>query len=287
MNYGNLNVDERYSSLVEPNLYFDNIFEPGITYNDAYQGDANSGLVKIYKQKSDGTVGASTPAGDFEDENAENELIDLRLNNAFRKSKKIHRVAANAVSYSLADQTLSTAVQDCKQGEMAAGLACLTHEGTDLGDTTAITSKNVKSMILKARIKARKGKASPNVVLASVDVFSAMLEAAGDQFTPVANDEMARSGQVGYWLGMLWKEANALEASEAVYYDHAGTKQTEDLTKVDFIMYDYMAFHKVDNLEETRIIDSENFVGSKAQVEINDGFRVSNAARVIVKKNPS
>ena len=280
MNYGNVNVDERYSSLVEPNLYFDNIFEPGITYNDAYQGDANSGLVKIYKQKSDGTVGADTPAGDFKDENAENELIDLRLNNAFRKSKKIHRVAANAVPYSLADQTLSTAVQDCKQGEMAAGLACLAHEGTDLGDTTAITSKNVKSMILKAR----KGKASPNVVLASVDVFSAMLEAAGDQFTPVANDEMARSGQVGYWLGMLWKEANALEASEAVYYDHAGTKQTEDLTKVDFIMYDYMAFHKVDNLEETRIIDSENFVGSKAQVEINDGFRVSNAARVIVKK---
>ena len=60
MNYGNLNVDERYSSLVEPNLYFDNIFEPGITYNDAYQGDANSGLVKISKQKSDGTVGLYT-----------------------------------------------------------------------------------------------------------------------------------------------------------------------------------------------------------------------------------
>lgn len=284
MNYGNLNVDEKYSSLVEPNLYFDNIFEPGITYNDAYQGDANSGLVKIYKEKTDGTVGAETPAGDFEDENAENELIDLRLNNAFRKSKKIYRVAANAVSYELADQTLSTAVKDCKQGEMAAGLACLTHEGTDLGDTTAITSKNVKSMILKARVKARKGKASPNVVLASVDVFSAMLEAAGDQFTPVYNDETVRTGQVGYWLGMLWKEANALENSSASYYDHAGTKQTEDLTKVDFIMYDYMAFHKVDNLEETRIIDSENFVGSKAQVEINDGFRVSNSARVIVKK---
>lgn len=285
MNYGNTNVDERYSSIVEPNLYFDNIFEPGITYNDTYQGDANSGLVKIYKEESDGAVGAGTPAGDFTDEDTKNSLLDLRLNNAFRKSKKIYKVTANAVPYQLGDQTLSTAIKDCQQGEMAAGLACLTHEGTDLGDTTAITSKNVKSMILKARVKARKGKASPNVVLASVDVFSAMLEAAGDQFTPVYNDETVRTGQVGYWLGMLWKEANAMETTEATYYDHAGTKQTEDLTKVDFIMYDWKAFHKVDNLEEIRIIDSENFVGSKAQVEFNDGLRVSNAARVIVKKN--
>lgn len=285
MNYGNLNVDERYSSIVEPNLYADNIFEPGVTYNDVYQGDANSGAVKVYKEVSDGIVGADTPAGDFSDEAAKNELLDIHLNNSFRKSKKIYKVGANSVSYDLADQTLSTAIKDCQQGEMAAGLACLVHEGTDLGDTTAITSKNVKSMILKARVKARKGKSSPNVVLASVDVFSAMLEAAGDQFTPIFNDETVRTGQVGYWLGMLWKEANALENSAAAYYDYSGTKQTEDLTKVDFVMYDYKAFHKVDNLEEIRVIDSERFVGSLAQVEFNDGFRVSNAARVIVKKN--
>lgn len=285
MNYGTLNVDEKYSSIVEPNLYADNIFEPGITYNDIYQGDAASGLVKVYKEKSDGIVGAGTPAGDFEDENAENELIDIRLNNAFRKSKKIHKVAAAAVSYPLADQTLSTAVKDCKQGEMAAGLACLAYEGSDLGDTTAVTAANVKKMVLKSRIKARKGKAAPNVVLASVDTFSAMLEAAGDQFTPVKNDEMISSGQVGYWLGMLWKEANAMENKEATYYDYAGEKRTVDLTNIDFIMYDYMAFHKIDNLEEIRIIDSENFVGSKAQVEFNDGLRVSNAARVTVKRN--
>ena len=202
MNYGNLNVDERYSSIVEPNLYADNIFEPGVTYNDVYQGDANSGAVKVYKEVSDGIVGADTPAGDFSDEAAKNELLDIHLNNSFRKSKKIYKVGANSVSYDLADQTLSTAIKDCQQGEMAAGLACLVHEGTDLGDTTAITSKNVKSMILKARVKARKGKSSPNVVLASVDVFSAMLEAAGDQFTPIFNDETVRTGQVGYWLGM-------------------------------------------------------------------------------------
>ena len=57
----------------------------------------SSGLVKVYKQKSDGATDATTPAGDFEDTKAENELIDIRLNNSFRKSKKIYKVQAGLV----------------------------------------------------------------------------------------------------------------------------------------------------------------------------------------------
>lgn len=285
MEYGNLNVDERYSSLVEPNLYCDNVLEPGVTYNTDFQGDANSGLVKVYKQKSDGATKATTPAGDFNDTNAENELIDLRLNNSFRKSKKIYKVQANAVSYPLADTTFATALSDVKEGYQAAGVACLAKEGVAIADTTAITSKNVKSMILAARKTLRKNKAKADIVFASVDVFTAMLEAAGDQFTPAKNDEMVATGQVGYWLGMKWYEANATENTEAVYFDHAGEKHTVDLTGVDFIMYDHRFFSIVDNLEEMRIINSEDFVGSKAQIEINTGFRVTTKEAVAVKTN--
>lgn len=285
MQYGNLNVDENYSSLVEPNLYSDNILEPGITYNNDFQGDANSGLVKVYKQKSDGPTDATTPAGDFNDTNAENELIDLRLNNSFRKSKKIYKVQANAVSYPLADTTFSTALSDVKEGYQAAGVACLAVEGNKLTDTTAITAKNVKATVLNGRKEIRKKKAKADVVFASVDVFTSMLEAAGDQFTPAKNDEMIATGQVGYWLGMKWYEANATENAKAIYYDHAGVKHTVDLTGIDFIMYDHRFFSIVDNLEEMRIIDSEDFVGSKAQVEINVGYRVTTADGVIVKTN--
>ena len=283
MEYGNLNVDEKYSSLVEPNLYSDNILEPGITYNADFQGDANSGLVKVYKQKSDGATDATTPAGDFDDTNAENELIDVRLNNSFRKSKKIYKVQANAVSYPLADTTFTTALSDVKEGYQAAGVACLATEGVDMNDTTVIDSKNVKKMVLAARKVIRKNKAKADVVFASVDVFTAMLEAAGDQFTPDKNDEMIATGQVGYWLGMKWYEANVMENGAAVYYDHAGVKHTVDLTGVDFAMYDHRFFSIVDNLEEMRIIDSEKFVGSLAQVEINTGYRVTTKEGVVVK----
>lgn len=285
MEYGTMHVNENYSAIVEPNLYFDAVFQPGRTYTDDHQGDANSGLVKIYKVNADGVQDPQSPAGDFSHENAENELIDLRLNNSQRKSKKIYKVQADAVPYNMAEAHLSAAVTDCKEGWQASGIACLVHEGTVLSDTTGITVANIKSKIIAARKEARKGKAVPNVVLASVDVYSTMLEAAGDQYTPITNDNMVETGQVGKWLGMLWVECNQMILSAVKYYDFAGTLQTEDLSSIDFVMYDYRAFSIVDNLEEIRVIDSENFVGSLAQVEINTGYRVTTKEKVVIKKN--
>ena len=285
MQYGNLNVVENYTKIVEPNLYPEMVFEPGITYNEQFQGDANAGAVKVPKQKSDGPTDPTTPAGNFSDTDSANELITVTLNNSFRKSKKIYKVAANAVSYELADQTFSVALADVREGYQASGLACLVTEGTDLSDVDAITSKNVKTKVVAARKTLRKAKAKADVVLASVDTFSAMLEAAGDQFTPTKNDEMIATGQVGYWLGMKWIEANATENTTAKFYDYAGILHTVDLTGVDFVMYDHRFFSIVDNLEEMRIIDSEDFVGSKAQVEINTGYRVTTKEGVVVKAN--
>lgn len=285
MEYGTMHVNENYSKIVEPNLYFDAILQPGKTYNDQFQGDANSGLVKVYKLSSDGVQDPQTPASDFSHTNAENELIDVRLNNSQRKSKKIYKVQANAVPFAMAESYLSIAVQDCKEGWQASGLACLAHEGTVLADTTAITTANIKKMVIAARAAARKGKAVPNVVMASVDVYSTMLEAAGDQYTPVTNDAMVSSGQIGKWLGMLWVECNEMILTAAKYYDYAGTLQTEDLSGIDFIMYDWRAFSVVDNLEEIRVVDSTDFVGSLAQVEINTGYRVTTKEKVVIRKH--
>ena len=284
MEYGGYYVDEKYSSIVEPNLYYDSVLQPGMTYTDKFQGDAASGLVHVYRIKSDGVQNPKTPASDFNHEKAENELIDLRLNNTQSKSKKIHQLQANAVPYNVADEHLSAAVLDCKQGWQASGIACLVNEGTALKDTTAITAKNIKSVVLAARKAVRKGQAVANVVLASVETYTTMLEAAGDQYTPVINDEMMQTGQVGRWLGMLWVECNMMDVlTEAKYYDYAGELRTVDLTGVDFVMYDFNAFSIVDNLEAIRLKDSENFVGTLAQVEFNTGYRVTTKAKVAVR----
>ncbi len=283
--YGSFYVDERYSKILEPNLYGDAIMQPGQTFNNQYQGDAAAGLVKIYKTTRDSAVDPTTPAGDFSNENIANTLIDLRLNNSFRKSKKIYDVAANSVQYKVADETLSTAIKDVQEGWHYSALACLAYEGTDLEDYTAITKDNIKSYVLTARKALRNNHAKPNTVIASVAVYSSMLELAGGDYTPSKNENTLTTGRVGMWLGMTWYEGDLLDNEQAKYYDHAGTLRVVDLTDVDFIMYDSTTFHIVNNLNAMRLRDAESFVGTLAQVEINAGFRVSNAEKVVVKKN--
>ena len=63
--YGNTFVDEKYSAILEPNLFADNTMLPNVTYNAQYQGDAGAGVVKIYKSTVDGASDPTTPAGDF------------------------------------------------------------------------------------------------------------------------------------------------------------------------------------------------------------------------------
>lgn len=288
--YGSLNVDERYSAILEPNLYFNAWMVPGKTYTDHYMVGPAGGIF-VHKLKSTAaTVG--TPGRDFTDEATQDELIPILLNNNYQKSKKIYGVQSNAVSFAVAEAQLANATSEVREGVGQSGLACLITEGTASATTTAITAANVKAEIIKERAALSKAKGSGNVILCSPDFYASVLEAAGTQFVPGWNEQVNASGNVGRWLGFTFIEANGLSegTNKPTYYNHAGTKvevTTANLALVDFIMYDYMAFSAVANLEAMRLRDSENFVGTKAQVEMNYGFRVTNAGAVRVRKHAS
>lgn len=286
MEYGGYNVTEKYSQIVAPNLYFDSIFQPNLTYSDQYQGDATGGAVKIFRLAAKSAKAPTAPGADFTHEAATNDLITLPLNNQQQESTKIYNVQAAAVDMPIADAHLSQSVQVCREGWQMSGLACLVREGTLIEDNTVLTKDNILAKIIEGRKAIRKQKASANVVLASVETYSTMLEVAGDKFTPVTNDEIIRTGQMGYWLGMLWVECNMMDLSEAAkFYDSAGELRTVDLTKVDYIMYDWRGFHIVDLLAMARLKDSENFNGTLAQVEIVSGYKLGDASFAVIKKN--
>lgn len=286
MEYGGYNVEERFSPIVAPNFYFDSIFQPGMTYNDQFQGDANgSGAVKVFRLAAKQAKDPKQTASDFEHGKAENELIPVLLNNSQQESTKIYNVQASAVPYDMADAHLSQSVLVCREGWQQSGLACLVHEGTVMADTAAITTDNITKKIIAGRKSIRKQKASANVVLASVETYSTMLEVSGDKFIPVKNDEIIRTGQMGYYLGMLWVECNMLDLTTAAkYYDYTGTLQTEDLSQVEYIMYDWRGMHIVDLLDMARLKDSENFNGTLAQVEIVSGYRLGDKNYAVIKK---
>ena len=279
--YGNLNVDEKYSGILEPNLYFDSILVPGVTYTDKYQTGPAGG---IYVHKLNTTaVTVGTPGRDFSDEASSDTLIPILLNNNYMKSKKIYGVQAAAVDFDLANEQLSTATQEIKESRQQSALGCLVQEGTTSTVKTAITA-NAVNAVLDEAAQIKKGKA--NVVLCSPDFYALVLKESGKNFTPVKNDEVAATGAIGDLYGFTWIRAAGLGEQDAKYYDSTGTLKTVALSKttpVDFILYNSEALSIVDNLESYRIVDSENFTGSKAQVEINTGMKVTTPALVRVR----
>lgn len=278
--YGSLNVDEKYSAILEPNLYYDSIFVPGVTYTDKYQTGPAGG---IYVHKLDtSAVTVGTPGRDFTDEASADTLIPILLNNNFQKSKKIYGVQAAAVDFDLANEQLSTATQEVREAWNQSGLGCLVQEGTTSSVKTAITTGAVDAVLDEA---ANIKKGTANVVLCSPEFYALVLKENGKDFTPVKNDQIAATGAIGTLYRYTWIRAAGLDEANAKYYDSTGTLKTVALNKaasgstdgsaVDFILYNSETLSIISNLESFRIVDSENFTGSKAQVEMNTGYKVT------------
>ena len=46
--YNSLNVDEKYSGILEPNLYYNNVLVPGVTCTDKYE-TGPAGQIYVHK----------------------------------------------------------------------------------------------------------------------------------------------------------------------------------------------------------------------------------------------
>lgn len=278
--YGSLHVDEKYSKILEPNLYYDTVFVPGVTFTDKYE-EGPAGGIFVHKLATS-AVEPGAPGRDFSDVASEDDLIPIILNNNYQRSKKIYGVQANAVAFPLANEQLAIATSEVKEGLGQSANACLIQEGTVSEHTEEI--ENAVDAIIDVRSELVSAKGKADVVLCSPEFFAKLLKEVGDKFTPSTNEKQIATGTIGTYLGMLFIEDNGLAATNAKYINSAGAEKTVAFGGVDFIMYNKEAFSIVNNLEAFRIVDSENFVGSKAQVEINTGFKVTNADLVRVRK---
>lgn len=282
--YGGTHEDEIYQSLLEPNLYADGVFADGKTFTSKYETGPAGGIYVRKVNTSACAVG--TPGRDFVDELTTDSLIPIVMNNNYQKSKKIYGVQVAGMSADIADENVAIATQEVAESWNASGLACLISEaGTTASTTSSITTANLKKLVLADRKAIRDAKGKADVILMSTDAYAKLLEGFGAEYTPVANEFVNREGQVGKWLGFDVYECNALSATNGAYYNNAGTLTTASFSGVDYIMYNHEALSIIPNFERSRVIDSENFNGSKAQVEMNCGFKVTNGAQVLVKKH--
>lgn len=285
--YNAQNVDEKYASILEPNLYYGSIFVPGVTCTDKYQLGPAGGI--FVHKLSTTAVEVGKPGRDFTDEETKDDLIPIVLNNNYQKSKKIYGVQAAAVAFPLAHENLAMAIKECEEGRQLSGLGCLVQEATPTTATAPIVPDGVKEDIVATRQEIVTDKGRANIVLCTPSYYSKVLLAAGKDFEPSRNDRIAATGNVGTWLGFTFIEAAAGATATVKYYDHTGAlktvKLTDSNTAVEYVMYYSEAFSIVPNFETARLVDSENFVGTKAQVELNCGFRVTNPKLARVRKS--
>lgn len=97
------------------------------------------------------------------------------------------------------------------------------------------------------------------------------------------NDRHRQHRNVGAVAGMSLCEPRAAQGS-IKYYDSTGAQKTVDMSTVQYVMYYHEALSVISNFEVARVIDSERFAGSLAQVEMNTGYKVTNATLARVRK---
>lgn len=271
------------SPIVEAGLYADEIFIDGRTFTSQYDVDS-AGQIQVEKYSPDMEVKAKVPGSNFSDKDYKNTVININTNNAFQYSQKVPAYFEATMPTSVKmNQTLRT-TENVRIGRQKAGLAALVHGGTESTNNEAITETNFKEEFLKDRKILVDKFAKPNVAITSTEVYNIMLKLAGTEFTPSTNENVVTTGQVGYWMGILWIEAPLLGGSLS-FLNESGLEQQVDTANIDYVLYDYKAYSIIDKLTMLRVIDSEDFAGSKIQEEIDTGFKVTNADCVLVRKH--
>lgn len=280
--YNDQYVDEKYLPILEPNLYNDTVIIPGVTFTDKYE-TGPAGQLFIHKLTKGNPTVPGAPGRDFSDSGSADSLISIALNNNYQESTKIYGVQENAVDFALAEANMANSVQIVREGRQYSALACMAYEGTADEDTTAISTSAAavaKLLALRKMIKDNYGRA--NYALVNTNIYMLLLAELG--FT-IPSDPGIVNAEILKRYGLNVMECNAFDNATAKFIDYSGTTRTVDLTDVEMIVGYNEAFSIVTNLEAMRLISSEHFIGSKAQIEINCGFRVTSPDQIIVKKS--
>lgn len=271
------------SPVVEEALFDDEFLIDGLTYTSKHS-IGSAGEIQVVKHAAGSIVPPVEPGSDFTDTSYANTVVNITCNNAFQRSEKVAAFYEATMPIDVKADRVYGVTKEVARDRRAATLAVLVKQGTDAADTTAVTKSNIKDLIINGRQALVKKNAKPNVIIASPEVYGAMLKAAGTEYTPVFNDSVAREGRVGTFMGILWFESSLLNGVDSYKYKKAdGNYETVDISDVDYILYDGNALSIVDALSALRIIDSEDFFGSKIQEELASGILVTNADCVLVK----
>jgi hypothetical protein len=280
-------VDDRYSPLVEPNLFAGNVFQPGISFTDKYQLGA-AGQILVHKPGI-GTVTPTAPGADFSDAIVQDSIVTIALDKQFNRSRKMFGVAAVSVAYDAAAAELEEAIQEVKQAWNLQAATSLVTTASILVDDNILTVANVDgsdiySTIVNTRKKLRVAKANPDTLIVSPSTYAKLLKAPEFQRSVTTDDTVIRDAKVGRVAGLNVYEYENLGSAIGNGVTAAGITWVAADDELEYVMYDSDAFSIVTSVEAIRTVDEPSrFIGSLAQVQIVSGFKLTNPSRAAVK----
>lgn len=276
-----------YGTVVETVFESKTFLQDGLTFNG--QGNLVGGNEFSIPVTKLGSRSKPKKSGSkFTHSAADGSVITLLANNSFMKSTEIQAVEAVAVPYDLGASKLEEGVIETKLDRECAVLAYLAAVGTASTDTTAIGVDGAIAAYDSAKKTLGKSKIRGNVCLCSWDFYTAFKNEAKEKFTPVTNERLVETGNIGMYDGTYFACLDQLTGDTVndiyTYINASGVAVEVDCSGVDFILYEGRHLHIVDNLVAVRLVDATDFVGAYAQCHINSGFVIADAKCALVKK---
>ena len=279
-------VDDKYSPLVEPNLFAGNVYVPNVTFTDKYQiGPA--GQIMVHKPGI-GTITPTVPGADFSDAIVQDSIITISLDKQFNRSRKMYNVTAVSVAYDAGAAEMEAALQEVREAWNLQATKSLIGEASILVDDNILTvcatdGSNIYDTIVNSRQKLRESKANPDTLIVSPSTYAKLLKAPEFQRSVVTDDAVIRDAFVGRVAGLNVYEYESLDAAAIDAATIGGiTWATAD--ELEYVMYDHDAFSIVTSVEAVRLVEEPaRFLGTLAQVQIVSGYKLTNPSRALLK----
>jgi len=282
-------VDDKFSSLVEPNLFAGNVFQPGVTFTDKYQ-TGPAGQIFVHKPGV-GTVTSTVPGADFNETVVGDSLITISLNKQYNRARKIYGATTASVAYDIAASELETALQEVRTAwNIDAASAIVDADGIRvLSNISTLTAANdIYDSIVDARQALRELKANPDTLIVSPATYTKLLKAPEFQRSVQPDTAVIRDAFVGRVAGLNVYEYENLSSAAGDLTNINGT--TDDITwdadndALEYIVYDHDALSIVTSVNVVGIWDGmPRYNGVVAEVEIVSGFKLTNPERAILK----
>ncbi len=285
------NVDDKYSPLVEPNLFAGNVLVPGLTFTDKYMiGPA--GQIMVHKPGI-ATVTATHPGADFSDAVVQDTLVTIALNKQYNRSRKIYGVTLASVAYDQAATELELALQEVRAAWTLDGLRAIVQDvdvtiGANITTAANTDGSDIYSFIVADRQALREKKANPDTIIVSPSTYSKLLKAPEFQRSVVTDDAVVRDAYVGRIAGLNVFEYEDLSSviANGGKIGPTGSEITwvSSTDELEYVIYDHDALSIVTSVEAVRLSENPHtFIGVSAQVQIVSGFKLTNGSRALIK----